>query len=79
MVENVRGHALRGAISRDLGLLIICMWNGIACIFKAGESNSCAHIHVCINSALTLRSFSRSVYIFLLPSLPFLLSLLYAL
>lgn len=43
MVENVRGHALRGAISRDLGLLIIYVWNGIACIFKAGESNPCAH------------------------------------
>lgn len=68
MVERT-GHALRGAISRDLGLLIICAWNGIACTFEAGESNS-SSVHVWLVDSRAYARIVRSLVFF--PSLLFL-------
>lgn len=51
------GHALRGAISRDLGLLIICAWNGIACIRSGGvrlvRIYICVYVYLYVSRALT--------------------------
>lgn len=53
----------RRDLARFRALNYMCVWNGIACIFKAGESNSCARIRVCIIRALTFRSFSRPAFL----------------
>lgn len=66
------GHALRGAISRDLGLLIICAWNGIACIRSGGVRLVRIYIHMCMYRArLHAFCFFRSLrfFIFFSPTL----------